>query len=214
MEDELWQVLVDNGLEEYIPILEDNNIDKEIIAELTEQDYSKLGITGEPMHKMMKLFSKNVLVESVNEETVTSSPVPAMQNSSLEVQELKVIDNSPVHLRLIDNGLSEYIAIFDKNKLDTLDLVSKLNESNLSELGVTAIGDRKKIKDIFNIGDESKEKNNVVVTQTVNTEGTNRGGSTAHTGLAGILGGIIGAITVIVIIFYIISNMVPRSITL
>jgi hypothetical protein len=158
---------MDNGLDSYIKTLEENNIDKEILSELSEADYAKLGITGEAMRKMIKLFSKNPPPEPVKEETAVISRQPEIGETALEQRKEDSLDNSPVRRRLIDNGLSEYIEAFAKNKLDTLDLVSKLTESDLSELGITIIGDRKKIKDIFNIRGEQPKDNNVVVMQSV-----------------------------------------------
>ncbi|MDR0910642.1 MAG: hypothetical protein LBM77_12865 [Spirochaetaceae bacterium] len=182
MEAESWKILFDNNLEKYISILEENNIDMEILSELTDTDYIKLGITGSDMQKMKQLFMKEII-----EVPVT-------------------IEDSPVHKILRENQLDEYIPIFDKHKLNTFDIISKLNENDLTELGITVIGDRKKIKSLFIEGSATTQDSgsNVNVNQTVNV------GGESHTGVkvagGALAGGILGALAVIVFIMIMISN--------
>jgi DNA-directed RNA polymerase subunit RPC12/RpoP len=52
---------------------------------------------------------------------------------------------------LIKNGLKEYIGLFETNKLDTNEIICELNENDLEKLGITIMGDRKKIIKIFNL---------------------------------------------------------------
>lgn len=200
MEKELWQILIDNRLDKYISILEENNIDKEIFIELTESDYVKLGITGDAMHKMMKLFSPNYakLVEKSKIENL-----PKVSKNTVKAVEEKQISEtiSRVHKILIDNNLSEYIPVFDKHKIIDFDILSKLTENDLSELGVSAIGDRKKIKELFKIKSEKPEdKNSVVVTQTVTSEGTNTGGIVVSI--------LVGAVLICIVLYYAIPRFI------
>jgi hypothetical protein len=50
---------------------------------------------------------------------------------------------------LAENNLGEYIDLFIKNKLTDLDIVSGLDESDLEKMGISIMGDRKKILLIF-----------------------------------------------------------------
>ena len=50
---------------------------------------------------------------------------------------------------LVENNLHEYISIFEENKLSDTDIISELSESDLEKIGITALGDRKKILKIF-----------------------------------------------------------------
>ena len=54
---------------------------------------------------------------------------------------------------LIENNLSEYIDIFEKNKLTDLTIISKLTDEELEKIGITAMGDRKKYLNIFSNND-------------------------------------------------------------
>jgi hypothetical protein len=196
MEEKTWQVLIDNGLRSYIMVLEDNNIDEEILSELTETDYVKLGITSDDRRKMIRLFSNEAFIEEKQVAGAQKLSVVTALETKPVIKEV-----SPVHKILIDNDLSEYIAIFDKHNLTSFNIISKLSESDLSEIGVTSIGDRKKIKDIFNIKDENSGDSNVVVTQTVNAGGA---GST-------IIGVVIGGLIVFGIIMWYMSYLVSNS---
>jgi hypothetical protein len=50
---------------------------------------------------------------------------------------------------LEQNGFSEYIEIFEKNKIDNADVILTLNEQDLESMGINAVGDRKRIIQIF-----------------------------------------------------------------
>ncbi|MFP3042392.1 SAM domain-containing protein [Treponema primitia] len=197
MEKELWQVLIDNNLEPFVMIFEENNLDRELLSELTESDYVKLGITGEAIKKMLKLFSLNYKDKVQNPEISDfSGNQEAIVETATTAKEI-----SPVHKILLENNLSEYISIFDKHKLNSLDIISKLTENDLSELGIIAIGDRKKIKSIFDIAERKiDESNKVVVTQTVKSEETNTGGI--------IVSILIGAILISFVLYYAIPRFI------
>ena len=49
----------------------------------------------------------------------------------------------------LENNLEEYCDIFEKNKLTDLDIIAELNETDLEKLGITIMGDRKKILKII-----------------------------------------------------------------
>jgi hypothetical protein len=56
------------------------------------------------------------------------------------------------------NNLDEYIEIFNSNKLIEIDVVKDLNEDDLDNIGITILGDRKKIINIIkNINIELKK---------------------------------------------------------
>jgi hypothetical protein len=51
----------------------------------------------------------------------------------------------------LEKNLGEYIEIFEKNKLDDFDTISELSETDLEKLGITAMGDRKKLLKVFSL---------------------------------------------------------------
>ena len=128
---------------------------------------------------------------------------------------------------LEENNLAEYIEIFEREKLYIIEDLESLGQDDYKELGITALGDRKRFISLFSIGMDLDIRRPAVVEEVeqldfptygfednktkattpnivINNAGENS--STAHTGLAGVLGGIIGAATVIVIILVILSN--------
>jgi hypothetical protein len=50
---------------------------------------------------------------------------------------------------LMNNGLEDYIKIFEQHKLLDIRIVSDLTESDLEKIGISALGDRKKILRLF-----------------------------------------------------------------
>ena len=50
---------------------------------------------------------------------------------------------------LQENNLEEYIDIFTENKLIDVAIISELTDSELEKIGITSLGDRKKILKIF-----------------------------------------------------------------
>jgi hypothetical protein len=50
---------------------------------------------------------------------------------------------------LMNNDLADYVQIFEKHKLLDVKIVSDLTESDLEKIGVSALGDRKKILRLF-----------------------------------------------------------------
>jgi hypothetical protein len=63
---------------------------------------------------------------------------------------------------LLENRLEEYIDIFTKNKLTDLEIISELTEYDLEKLGITIMGDRKKILKIFSTSKNSNEGNEIM----------------------------------------------------
>ena len=127
---------------------------------------------------------------------------------------------------LSENNLDEYIEIFEKNKLDTVEVLSELNDNDLINIGVDLLGDRKKLLNIFRKNEVVENNyfpnalnNNNFIAKPIEDDNTRKeektvpiiinnatGDSGGHTGLAGLLGGIIGAVAVIAFILYILSN--------
>jgi predicted membrane protein len=58
---------------------------------------------------------------------------------------------------LKQNGFSEYIELFEKNKLDNADVLLALTEQDLGTMGINAIGDRKRIIQILKDTGDIKE---------------------------------------------------------
>jgi hypothetical protein len=50
---------------------------------------------------------------------------------------------------LVDNNLEDCIPKFEKNKISDFDIISELTESDLEKIGISALGDRKKILKLF-----------------------------------------------------------------
>jgi preprotein translocase subunit SecF len=50
---------------------------------------------------------------------------------------------------LEENNLAEYIELFEQHKISDVNIVSELNESELETIGISALGDRKKIVKLF-----------------------------------------------------------------
>ena len=50
---------------------------------------------------------------------------------------------------LLENNLGEYINIFTENKLTEIEIIIGLTDSDLEKIGITTLGDRKKILNIF-----------------------------------------------------------------
>lgn len=120
---------------------------------------------------------------------------------------------------LAQNNLVEYVELFETHKLNTLDDLKELTESDYTEIGITALGDRKRLLKLFyeekllpvpiqEQSDDSSQRTNENTTQreninvSVSTPSSNNSGS----GLAGLLGGVIGAVVVIIIILIVLSN--------
>ena len=191
--------------------------------------------------------------------------------------------NEELRKILEENSLSEYIEVLEREKLLTVEDLKSLSQDDYKELGINALGDRKKFLKLFadnsssqteiinavvvqddeeyinttrrgrklcyktsnpnhfycpkchssvnedaslcwNCNEDLVDKNYIVPTESsfqshdtleysktadsphivINNAGEHS--SAAHTGLAGVLGGIIGAVAVIVIILIILSN--------
>jgi hypothetical protein len=52
---------------------------------------------------------------------------------------------------LTENGLQEYIPLFEKNKLTDINIISELTEDDYQKIGINIMGDRKKILKLFSI---------------------------------------------------------------
>jgi len=63
---------------------------------------------------------------------------------------------------LNENELGQYVSIFEENKLNSLDLLSDLTEDDYIKLGISLMGDRKKLLKIFNKNDFSENTSRVL----------------------------------------------------
>jgi hypothetical protein len=50
---------------------------------------------------------------------------------------------------LVENGLGEYSDLFDKNKLDSIDILTDITETDYEKMGISVMGDRKKLLKLF-----------------------------------------------------------------
>jgi hypothetical protein len=50
---------------------------------------------------------------------------------------------------LTENDLADYISIFEQNKLNSIELLSDITESDYEKIGISALGDRKKLLKLF-----------------------------------------------------------------
>jgi hypothetical protein len=67
-------------------------------------------------------------------------------NSKINIGEIKNIDYKTI---LNENGMGEYIVLFEKNKLNELDLIIDLSENDYEKLGIELMGDRKRLLKLF-----------------------------------------------------------------
>jgi predicted Ser/Thr protein kinase len=65
------------------------------------------------------------------------------------IQEIKQNITASWKNILEQNGFAEYIEIFEKNKINNADVILTLNEQDLESMGISAVGDRKRIIQIF-----------------------------------------------------------------
>jgi predicted membrane protein len=66
-----------------------------------------------------------------------------------QVKEFKEKINSSWRLALEQNGFSKYIELFEKNKVDSAEVILALNEQDLIAMGIDAVGDRKRTIQTF-----------------------------------------------------------------
>ena len=79
--------------------------------------------------------TENITVKTIPEEDVKQN------NDSIKENLIERI--------LLENNLSEYIEVFKRNKLDDLNILSTINETDLEKMGIDILGDRKRLLQIF-----------------------------------------------------------------
>lgn len=178
---------------------------------------------------------KNLSDEKLKEEGILkiNQYVPEIQIYLAELKKRNLIDSSSNKkldaelLRILEeNDLQSYIKILETEKMYSVEDLRDLSQKDFEELGIYTLGERKKFTRLFSSANLNK---NLPATQTpqnktlpveenksddanaskpeaiiINNTGT--GSSGAHTGLAGVLGGIVGAAAVIIIGLIILSN--------
>lgn len=74
--------------------------------------------------------------------------------------EKKVMTKEDIENKLIENGLSDYIELFEKNHLFDIDVLKMMTNEDYSSIGISIIGDRKKLIKIFSeVQSENNSKN-------------------------------------------------------
>jgi len=81
---------------------------------------------------------------------------------------------------LINNDLGEYIQLFEEHKLDRIEILKDMTEKDYENIGVIAIGDRKRLVNLFSLQEPNDELKvnvpvNVVVQETKNESGGGSG---------------------------------------
>jgi len=103
---------------------------------------------------------------------------------------------------LTDNGLEEYIDCFKKQKLTTPEVLSELTDQDLQNIGVSILGDRKKILLLFNKkqSESSKEqsKPEPTVIQVSNSDTPKKSGGVWV---------VVGVLIIIVLVIIIIGSL-------
>ncbi|MCM1236461.1 MAG: SAM domain-containing protein [Ruminococcus flavefaciens] len=117
-------------------------------------------------------------------------------------------------------NFDKYIEIFEREGLNDFSDLKNLTEEDYEKIGVSALGDRKKLVKLYScqemmlsINQSENNSENKSAQQQIpqptpvivnNAEGSSHNGWA--TGLAGVIGGILGALAVIVLILVILSN--------
>ena len=70
------------------------------------------------------------------------------EDNVLKINIEKFIDKNYKDI-LSENGLDEYISIFEEQKLTDVLIIAKLNDDELEKIGIKLMGDRKRIINIF-----------------------------------------------------------------
>jgi len=71
-------------------------------------------------------------------------------NDGQENMEIQTKNNEDdINEILAENGLEKYIEIFQRNNLNSCEIIRELDENDLEKLEITIMGDRKKILRIF-----------------------------------------------------------------
>eukprot|EP01062_Namystynia_karyoxenos_P072323 TRINITY_DN683_c0_g1_i1.p1 TRINITY_DN683_c0_g1~~TRINITY_DN683_c0_g1_i1.p1 ORF type:complete len:774 (+),score=181.65 TRINITY_DN683_c0_g1_i1:89-2323(+) len=109
--------LAGSGLNHLSEVFAQNEIDSVDVARaLTEEDIGELGLSAEDRAKVSKA-----------------------------VRALNGPDTNPVAEWLESKGLGKYANIFQENEFDTLEAVKQLKEADLKEMGIVAVGARRKV---------------------------------------------------------------------
>jgi len=84
------------------------------------------------------------------------------------------------------NNLTEYIELFEQHKILDADILSELSEPELEKIGITALGDRKKILKLFqknnNKQSSNSEANNVQKPSEIIVHHATKSGDDVQTG--------------------------------
>lgn len=88
-----------------------------------------------------------LIILKVKKEGIKEAKDPLSIKSLLKEREkINIIDYKTI---LTENGMGEYIVLFEKNKLNELDLIVDLSENDYEKLGIELMGDRKRLLKIF-----------------------------------------------------------------
>lgn len=152
------------------------------------------------------------------EELKKRNLIDSTSNRKLDAELQKILE---------ENDLQSYIEILEKEKMYSVEDLRDLSQKDFEDLGIYTLGERKKFSRLFsstnldkNLPATQSTQNNTAPVEEKKSDDTNSnkpeaiiinnntgtGGSGAHTGLAGVLGGILGAAAVIIIGLIILSN--------
>lgn len=189
MEEELKKLLEQNNLLEYIDILKKEKIlGIDDLKSLTQDDYKEIGIEAlGDRKKFLKLFSSD---KSDSDKNQISNEISVIQSEEPFVDTtrngkkfcFKTSEPDKLFCRKCHASVSEFDSLcWNCNESLTDNIYPFIKSSENDSI--------------------SKNPENLVINNNLGS-----GGNGVHTGVAGLLGGIIGAVAVIVIILIILSN--------
>jgi len=112
--------------------------------------------TGVPLIGIIKLIKMRNMPQ--NNEAIKNNSNNIFKNIiSNKTEELKTIEYKNV---LKNNNLENYIEIFEKNKLNDIELIMTLTENDYEKIGINILGDIKRLLIIFSKNELIKNINN------------------------------------------------------
>lgn len=192
------------------------------MSSIIEEDLERIKNLSDEKLKEEGILKINQYVPEIQEiylaELKKRNLLDSSSNKKLDAELLRILE---------ENDLQSYIKILETEKMYSVEDLRDLSQKDFEELGIYTLGERKKFTRLFSSANLDK---NLPATQTpqnktspveenksddanaskpeaiIINNNTGTGGSGVHTGLAGVLGGILGAAAVIIIGLIILSN--------
>ena len=115
---------------------------------------------GSKLEKQEVQTAKNYSSEIEGSDSINNSNEQTLQDSNAEVESENQVPESgaKVKQKLIENGLENYIPLFEENHLLDETVLSIMTSDDYVQIGVTIIGDRKKMQLLFDKAYKKAEK--------------------------------------------------------